>query len=669
MGWSPDDIDRLCVNTIRTLSIDAVQKADSGHPGLPLGAAPMAYVLWQRHLRFDPADPRWPDRDRFVLSAGHGSMLLYALLHLAGFDVSLDDIRQFRQWESRTPGHPEAKITPGVEATTGPLGQGSAEAVGMAIAERILAGRYNRPGREVVDHVTYALVSDGDLMEGISAEAGSLAGHLRLGKLIYLYDSNSVTLDAPTSVTFTEDVAARYRAYGWQVLEVFDGDTDLVSLDAALREARSDTARPSLVVVRTTIGYGSPNKAGTYKAHGAPLGAEEVALTKKALGWDPQLSFHVPDAVRARFAEAGARGAAERRAWQQRADALRGAEPALAAEWEQARSGKLPEGWDAALPSWKPGQGAATREASGKALNAIAERVPWLVGGDADLAGSTKTRIDSAPDFASAANPGRNLRFGVREHAMAGIANGIAFHGGLRPYVSTFFVFSDYMRPPLRLAALDSLPVIYVFTHDSLGVGEDGPTHQPVEQLAALRAMPGLYVVRPGDPNETAAAWRWVMSARRPAALVMTRQKLPALEGTLEKAREGVARGAYVLADAEGGPPQAIVIATGSELQLAMAARAALAAEGVRVRVVSMPCWEIFDEQDAAYREQVLPAAIRARVSVEAATPFGWSRWVGERGTSLGVERFGASAPGDLVLREFGFTSDHVVAAIRHVLS
>jgi transketolase len=671
-------IDQLSINTLRTLSMDAVQLANSGHPGLPMGAAPMAYVLWQRHLRFNPVNPKWADRDRFVLSAGHGSMLLYALLHLTGFELSLEDLRRFRQWGSKTPGHPESFETPGVEATTGPLGQGSANAVGMAIAERSLAAHFNRPGHALVDHFTYALVSDGDLMEGVSAEAGSLAGHLKLGKLIYLYDSNGISLDGPTALTFSEDVGARYRAYGWQVLRVEDGDRDTEAIHRALVEAKADTLRPSLIIVDTTIGFGSPNKAGTSEAHGSPLGPKEVALAKVQLGWDPDQSFELPPEALEHFRTALERGARLEREWQRRFEAYAREFPALAQEWRRRQAGELPEAFDRDLPQWEPGPGLATREAAHKAQNALAARAVELIGGDADLSSSTKTTIQGGGSFSgqagdNATGAGRNIHFGVREHAMGAIGNGLLYHGGVRAFVSTFFVFSDYMRPAVRLAALSKLPLILVWTHDSIALGEDGPTHEPVEHLASLRALPNLAIVRPADANETAQAWRFALASRtRPVALVLTRQKVPVLEGTREKAPTGLARGAYVLAEApglpSGGVPDVLLIATGSEVQLAVAARKLLAQEGVRARVVSMPCWESFREQDASYRESVLPSSVQARVSVEAGSTFGWERWIGERGVAVGLDRFGASAPGEVNLERLGFTAERVAAAAREAL-
>ena len=668
---SSDDrtLELRCINTIRTLAIDAVQKANSGHPGLPLGAAPMAYVLWQRHLRHNPTDPHWANRDRFVLSAGHGSMLLYTLLHLTGYDLTMDDLKAFRQWGSRTPGHPEIHLTPGVEATTGPLGQGTANAVGMAIAERLLANRFNRPGHTIVDHRTYAIVSDGDLMEGISGEAASLAGHLQLGKLIYLYDSNHVSLDGPTSMTFTEDTAARYAAYGWHVQDVPNGDTDTAAIDAAITVAEAETTRPSIIVVHTTIGYGSPNKQGKSDAHGSPLGVEEVKLTKQALGRDPERSFYVPDDARAHLRSAVDRGRQAQAEWQGRFQSYARAFPDLAEQWQQALRGELPTGWDASVPTFGAADAQATRQAGGKVLNAIAKHVPALVGGDADLSVSTSTALKDGGSFDASTGAGRNFHFGVREHTMGAIANGIAYHGGVRAYVSTFFVFSDYMRPAVRLAALNNLPVIFVWTHDSVALGEDGPTHQPIEHLMSLRAMPNLMVMRPADPNETAEAWRWTMTHRdNPVAIILSRQKVPVLDPTKLAPATGLGRGAYVLADAAGGRPQAVLIATGAEVHLALAARELLATDGIAARVVSMPCWELFARESAEYRESVLPAAVKARVSVEAGTTFGWSRWTGDAGVAIGIDRFGASAPGEVNMEQFGFTAEHIATAVRSLL-
>jgi transketolase len=653
---------KLAINTIRTLAIDAIQKANSGHPGLPLGCAPMAYVLWHRHLKHDPKHPLWFDRDRFVLSAGHGSMLLYALLHLTGYDLPLDELQNFRQWGSKTPGHPEWHETPGVEATTGPLGQGAANAVGMAIAERYLATLFNRPGHAIIDHYTYALVSDGDVMEGVACEAASLAGHLGLGKLIYLYDANQITLDGPLSISMSEDVGARYAACGWHVLSVDDGDNDIDALDAAIAAAKEETARPSIIVIRTTIGFGSPKKAGTSSAHGSPLGDGEVAATKTALGWDAAAKFHVPAEVIGHLGEGSKRGAAAHGVWRDKLAAYKLAHPDLALQLELALSGELPAGWDAELPKWQPGSAAvATRIASGKLMVALAAKLPWLVGGDADLGGSTKTIVPGGDFDRTAA--GRNLRFGVREHAMGSIQNGMLYHGGVRTFVSTFFVFSDYMRPAVRLSALNKQPAIYVWTHDSVGLGEDGPTHQPVEHLMALRAMPHLAVFRPCDANETAAGWRVALARTNgPTGLVLSRQDLPVLTAA---GAPGAERGAYVLADGT----DVIVIATGSEVSVAIAARDQLATEGISARVVSMPCWELFAEQTQAYRDQVLPPDRRRRVSVEAGATFGWREHVGDRGVAVGIDRYGASAPGEVLLEKLGISTAAVVSAVKQVLA
>ncbi len=651
------DLASLSINTIRTLSIDGVQKANSGHPGLPLGCAPMAYALWQRHHKHDPRSPLWFDRDRFVLSAGHGSMLIYSLLHLTGYDLSLDDLKNFRQWESKTPGHPEWHHTPGVEATTGPLGQGAANAVGMAIAERYLAHLFNRPGHDIVDHFTYALVSDGDVMEGVAQEAASIAGHLGLGKLIYLYDANNVTLDGPLALIMDEDVGARYAAYNWHVQHVEDGDHDVDAIDRAIAAAKAETARPSIIIIKTTIGYGSPKKAGTSSAHGSPLGDAEVAATKKALGWDPEAKFLVPADVAAHMRGAIDRGGKAHAAWDAKHAAYKAAHPELAAQLALAIANDLPAGWDQDLPTFaitdKP---IATRSASGKIMTALAAKVPWLFGGDADLGGSTKTIVPGG-DYVKAGE-GRNLRFGIREHAMGSIGNGMLYHGGVRPFVATFFVFSDYMRPPVRLASLNRQPAVFVWTHDSVGLGEDGPTHQPVEHLMALRAIPHLRVFRPADGNETAVGWRIAVSSKQdPIGLVLSRQDLPTVTAA---GAAGAEKGAYVLADGA----DALVIATGSEVHNAMEARAALAKQGVHIRVVSMPCWELFADQPAAYRESVLPPAQHRRVSIEAGVTFGWREHIGDRGIAIGIDRYGASAPGELVLEKLGITSQAVVDAV-----
>ena len=664
-----DDIDRLCVNAIRALSIDQPQAANSGHPGLPLGAAPMAYVIWQRYLKHDPADPKWPDRDRFVLSGGHGSALLYSLLNLTGYDLPMSELENFRQWESKTPGHPESTLTPGIEATTGPLGQGISNAVGMAIAERWLAHRYNRPGGRIVDHWTYVIASDGDLMEGVAQEASAIAGFFKLGRLIVLWDSNRVTLDGPLAQSTDEDTAARYEAYGWQVLEVEDGDTDLDAIDDALAAARSDTARPSLIVVRTTIGYGSPNKANTSKAHGSPLGEEEVVLTKGALGWPfPKRTFYVPAEVREHM-DASSRGRETHAEWIELHEGWASENEALAEEWRLSWANELPKGWDADLPTWKPGDKHATRTAAGDTLRAIAETVPWLLGGDADLAESTMNTIEGEGAFNGQTGEGRNFHYGVREHGMGSITNGMAYHGGVRPFCATFFVFSDYMRPAVRLSALSELPVVYQWTHDSIGLGEDGPTHQPVEHLASLRAMPNFTLFRPADAAEATECWRFAMTnVHGPTAIVCSRQKLPVLDRAELAGAEGVLRGAYVLADTDGNEPDAILIATGSEVEKALEARTLLSEEGIDARVVSMPSWEVFAAQDESYREEVLPPAITARVSIEAAATFGWERWIGDRGIAIGVDRFGASAPGEVNLREYGITAEAAADAVRRLV-
>jgi transketolase len=673
---SSSDLDELAINTIRFLSVDAVQKANSGHPGLPLGAAPMAYVLWTRFLKHNPSHPDWFDRDRFVLSAGHGSMLLYSLLHLTGYDLPLEQIKQFRQWGSQTPGHPERGSAPGVETTTGPLGQGFGNGVGMAIAEAYLAARYNRPGFEIVNHFTYAIASDGDLMEGVASEAASLAGHLRLGKLIYLYDDNRVSLAASTQVTFTEDRARRFEAYGWHTQTVADGN-DLKAIERALRAARAEAERPSLILVRTHLGYGSPHKQDTFEAHGSPLGEEEVRLTKQALGWPTEPPFYIPDRALQHFRQALGQGEQAEAEWNARLADYAREFPDLAAEFQQAMRGELPTGWDADIPSFPAdAKGAATRVASGKVMSAIAPRLPTLVGGSADLDPSTHTMLKGLGDFENPTQAegdvqgsagggwnyaGRNLHFGVREHGMGAVLNGMAAHGGIIPFGATFLIFSDYMRPPMRLAALMELHTIYVFTHDSIGLGEDGPTHQPVEQLANLRAVPRLVVIRPGDANETVVAWRVAIETRgRPVALVLSRQAVPTLDRSQFAPADGLRRGAYVLADAPDGRPDVILIASGSELSLAVGARQKLLEQAVRARVVSMPSWELFDAQPRDYRDSILPPAVRARLAVEAGSPQGWHRYVGDGGDVLGVDRFGASAPGPTVLREYGFTVENV---------
>jgi transketolase len=664
----PAPVHELCVNAVRVLAMDAVQAANSGHPGAPMGLAPVAYVLWTRHLRHNPADPAWPGRDRFVLSAGHASMLLYGVLHLSGYDVTLDDLRAFRQWGSRTPGHPEHGLTPGVETTTGPLGQGVANAVGMAIAEAHLCARFAGAGEDVVGHRTWFIASDGDLMEGISHEAASLAGHLRLGKLIGIYDDNRISIDGPTSLAFTEDVEARFTGYGWHVVRVDDGN-DLDAVDEALTAARAETARPSLVMVRTHIGFGSPNKQDSAEAHGAPLGAEEVRLTRAQLGWPSETPFEVPDEAVAEWRKARERGEAMQLVWQQRLEALRNTSPDDATELARRLAGTLPEGWETHLPAFAAGDApVATRAVSGRVLNALAPVVPELIGGSADLSPSNNTLIKGEEDFSATHRGGRNLRFGVREHGMAGVLNGMALHGGVIPYGGTFLVFSDYMRPAIRLAAMMGRHVIYVFTHDSIGLGEDGPTHQPVEMLATLRAIPGLTVIRPADANETTAAWRYALAHRDgPVALVLTRQNVPVLDAARAAGHDAVERGAYVVRDPKGAP-EAIVLATGSEVHLALAAALVLADEGHRIRVVSLPSLERFAAQPAKYRDAVLPPKVRVRLAVEAAHPQPWWRWVGDAGDVIGLERFGASAPYQRLYQEFGFTADAIAERLRSML-
>ncbi len=669
MGDHQAEIAREAINTIRMLSIDAIEKANSGHPGLPMGAAPMAYELWQHHLRHSPRRPDWPNRDRFVLSAGHGSMLLYSLLHLTGHAISLDDIRNFRQWGSETPGHPEFSRRRGVEATTGPLGQGFANAVGMAIAERRLAARFNRPGFDIVDHRTYVLASDGDLMEGVCAEAASLAGHLGLGKLVVLYDANDVSLDGPTALSFSEEVGQRFAACGWHVQQVREGDTDLTGIGEAIGAAEAEGSRPSLIVVRTTIGFGAPTKSGSSGAHGAPLGTDERNATRHAYGWDHAEPFHVPEEVRQHFRESADRGddAAER--WQRDFERFRQTHPELAAEWERSNAGVLPEDWDAGLDRLDFGEQLETRSASGKALNVLAGHVPDLIGLDADLSSSTKAYIAGGGDFQGATGAGRNVRCGVREHAMAAIANGIAYHGGLRPFTSTFFVFSDYMRPAIRLAAMNDLPVIYVWTHDSVAVGEDGPTHQPIEHLAALRAIPGLTVLRPADAHETTAAWRMALRhTDGPVALVLSRQKLPVL-GATAQAGAPVDKGGYILVEAQDETPRALLIASGSEVAVALEAHALLEGDGIPTRVVSMPSWEAFERQERSYRDEVLPPQVTARISIEAGATFGWRQYLGASGVAIGLDRFGASAPGDVNMVNFGFTGENVSRVARALVT
>ncbi len=668
-------LDDLSINTIRFLAADAVQKANSGHPGLPMGAAAMAYVLWTRHLRHSPSNPQWLDRDRFILSAGHGSMLLYSLLHLTGYPLSLDDVKQFRQWGSLTPGHPESHLTAGVEATTGPLGQGLANAVGFAIAEEHLAARYNRPGHTVVDHRTWVICSDGDLMEGVTAEACSLAGHLKLGKLIALYDDNHISLAGTTSLSFNEDTAKRFASYGWHVQHVPDGN-DLTEIDGAIHAARHETERPSLILVHTTLGYGAPHKQGTFEAHGSPLGPDELKAAKQNLGWPTEPSFLIPPEAEANFRKAVALGKQAEQDWNDRFAAYRKAFAAEAAELERRMQAKLPDGWDAGVPTFPAdAKGLATRKASETIMQALAPRLPELIGGSADLNPSTLTWLKNEGDFQPASQPvdgvqgrvggpwgpmGRNLHFGVRENAMGSTVNGLALHGGMIPYGATFLVFSDYMRPAVRLSAISKLGTVWVYTHDSIGVGEDGPTHQPVEHYAALRAIPDLLFFRPGDANETAWAWRLAIENRhRPSVLALTRQNLPTLDRTLFASAENVRRGAYVL-NPGVDRPDVLLLATGSEVHLIVEAATLLEQRGLRARLVSMPCWELFLEQPDDYRESVLPAAVTKRVGVEAGVSLGWYRWVGSGGATVTLDRFGASAPGDRVMKELGLTAEHV---------
>jgi transketolase len=674
---TPGELDRLCINTLRFLAVDMVQKAGSGHPGMPLGAAPVAYLLMTRFLRHNPADPTFVDRDRFVLSAGHASALLYAALHLAGYEkMTLEQITRFRQWQSVTPGHPESHLTPGVEASTGPLGQGVSNAVGMAIAEAQLAARYNQPGYDIFNHHTYVLASDGDFMEGVQAEAASLAGHLRLGKLVVVHDSNDVTLSGTTALTFTEDVLARYRAYGWHVQQV-DDVNDLPSLARALEAARSETARPSLIVVKSVMAYGAPDLAGSWHAHGNPLGADEVRKTKRNLGWPEEPAFLIPPEALAQFRSALERGRSLQDAWNRRFARYERAFPELAAELARRSSGALPPGWDANLPRFPAdAKGMATRKASEAVMQELAKTLPELVGGSGDLDPSTFTWLKGEGDFESPAQPhegvqgtvgggwsyaGRNIHFGVREHAMGAIVNGLVYHGGFVPFGATFLVFADYMRPPLRLSAIARLRSIWIYTHDSVGVGEDGPTHQPVEQIASLRAIPGMTVLRPCDANETRVAWQVAVENRHgPTTLLLTRQHVPTLDRQNLAPAEGLRQGAYVLNE-DVHDPQLIMIATGSEVALIVGAEQRLRQSGLRVRLISMPSWDLFEAQPASYRDQVLPRAVKARLAVEAARSFGWDRWVGSDGDILSVDRFGASAPGERVLQEFGFTVDNVV--------
>ncbi|NMC74736.1 MAG: transketolase [Geobacteraceae bacterium] len=663
------DIDRLSIDTIRTLSMDAVQQAQSGHPGTPMALAPLAYVLWSRFHRFNPKNPGWFNRDRFILSIGHASMLLYSMLHLTGYDLSLEELKNFRQWGSRTPGHPEYGHTPGVETTTGPLGQGIMNGVGMAMAEAHLAAVFNRPGHAIIDHRTWVLCGDGDLMEGASHEAASLAGHLGLGKLICVFDDNRITIEGSTALSCSDNASRRFQSYGWHVIDVGDRADDLDALSRAFEEARDEEDRPSLIIVRSHIGYGSPNRQDSPSAHGEPLGEEEVRLTKRCYGWPEEETFFVPEEVRSHMGKAVERGIRLEEEWNARLDDYRQAYPDLADRLDASRAGVLPPGWDADLPVFSPEKAVATRAASGTVLNAVAARVPWLVGGSADLSPSTKSLIAGSGYLERDDPAGRNIAWGIREHAMAACASGMALHGGIRPYAATFFVFTDYARPAIRMAALMGLPVIYVMTHDSIGVGEDGPTHQPVEHLASLRAMPNLRVIRPADANETTWAWRSAMERMDgPTLLVLTRQNLPVFDRSVVAPAEGLLKGGYVLSRERGATPRVILLATGSEVQLVLEAQQRLAAEGIDARVVSLPSWELFREQPMTYRDRVLPPDVTARLAVEAGASLGWREWVGDRGGILALDRFGASAPAGELFRRFGFTVENVVARAKELV-
>jgi transketolase len=660
-------LDIKSINTIRALSIDAIQKSKSGHPGLPMGAAPMAYALWMNHLNIDPAQPDWDNRDRFVLSAGHGSMLLYSMLHLSGFDVSMDDIKNFRQWGSKTPGHPEFGITPGVETTTGPLGQGAANGVGMAMAERMLAARFNKPGFNIVDHYTFVLTGDGCLMEGVAAEAASLAGHLKLGKLIYLYDSNDISLDGPTDLSFTENVKKRYESYGFQVIIVEKGDTDIEAIDKAIREAKSETEKPSLIIVKTTIGYGSPNKSGKSAAHGAPLGDDEVKLVKKEYGMNPEKSFFVEESVAENFKKIGEKGKELRTKWENTFKEYSNQYPEESKLYKMFMEQPGDVDLDKVFPSFEAGSKIATRSANGKIIGAIAQTIPWLIGGDADLSCSTKTEISGGNWIEASDFSGKNIHYGVREHAMGSIANGFCYHGGFRPFTATFFSFADYMRPPIRLAALSKLGSVFIFTHDSLAVGEDGPTHQPVEQLASLRCIPGLTVIRPADANETAVAWKHIEKNKdKPIALILTRQDIPVIDRSKYSCADNALKGGYIISDCDNA--DILLIATGSEVHIALEAAERLKSEGHKIRVVNMFSKEIFEEQPEDYRENVIPRRITKRVVVEAGSTFGWEKYSGQNGIIIGVDRFGESAPGGTVLEKFGFTTENIIKNIKKIV-
>lgn len=664
-----NEIDHLSVTSIRTLSIDAIEKANSGHPGMPMGSAPMAYTLWTRFMNHNPKNPNWFNRDRFILSAGHGSMLLYSLLHLSGYDVSMDDIKNFRQWGSKTPGHPEYGHTPGVDATTGPLGQGFAMGVGMAMAERHLAAHYNKENYEIINHYTYVICGDGDLMEGVSAEAASLAAHLKLGRLLVLYDSNDISLDGELSKSFSESVEGRFKAYGWQYIRVEDGN-NLEEIANAIKEAQEDKNRPSIIEVKTIIGYGSPNKSGSSASHGAPLGEKEAKLTKKYYKWTFEEDFNIPEEVYTHFKKIVAeKGAEAEKKWNELFDQYKQEYPELGKELQQAICGELPEKWEADLPTYTIGESIASRDSSGKAINALAKRIPFLFGGSADLASSNKTMINDGGDFLPGSYEGQNIWFGVREFAMGAALNGMALHGGLKVFGGTFFVFSDYLRPAIRLSALMGLPVTYVFTHDSIAVGEDGPTHEPIEHLASLRAMPNLSVIRPADGNETVAAWKLaVQSKSTPTVLVLTRQVLPTIEGTEEIAYEGVSKGAYTISPAKNETPQALLLASGSEVGLAIEAQKRLLTEGIAVAVVSMPSWDRFEKQPQEYKESVLPKSVKKRLAIEMGASLGWERYTGDDGEVLVIDQFGASAPMNVLLKEYGFTVDNVVKKLKEIL-
>lgn len=662
-------VETQAINAIRVLSAEAVQRAESGHPGAPMGLAPVAYVLWKRHLHHSPENPKWPNRDRFVLSAGHASMLLYSLLHLTGYELSLEDIKNFRKWGSKTPGHPEAHLTEGIETTTGPLGQGFANGVGMALAERILANEFNTETHPIVDHHTYAIVSDGDLMEGISQEAASLAGHLGLGKLVYLYDDNRITIDGETDIAFTEDVGSRFASYGWHVAQVEDAN-DLDAVDQAIKDAKSETEKPSLIAIRSHIGYGSPGKQGTSAAHGAPLGEEELRRTKETLGWPTGEPFHIPDAVYSHMREAVPQGDQWHEAWKNHFAAYKEAHPEQATEYKRWINWTPPEDWEDKLPTFKAGTEMATRKSSGLTLNDLAPEVGYLIGGSADLTGSNKTDVEGRSDFQQETPEGRYLRYGVREHAMAGISNGMALHGGVQPYAGTFLIFSDYLRPSLRLSTLMEQPVVYVFTHDSIGLGEDGPTHQPVEHLMALRVIPNLTLIRPADANEAREAWvAAVNNTEGPTALALTRQTVPTFDQEKLASTQGLHRGAYVLRHEGEQSPDVILIGTGSEVQHALNAADHLAKDGIAARVVSMPSWALFEAQPEAYQHEVLPPSVEARISIEAGVTLGWERYVGSNGIAIGVDRFGASAPGETVMQKFGLTAEHVVEETQALLA